>query len=179
MPTHLKTLVVCFSRTGQTAKVAEHIAHQLNADKLEEILEMQGRRGPLGYVRSAWEALVGISPPLSSTHVDPSEFQVVVLACPVWMSRIASPMRTYLIKEENKLPRVALVVTEGGSGGHRALLQMRDLLRRTPLAELVLTEDEIRKVNHLSKIKTFCDKLVQQYERDLAPVSVPLKKTNP
>lgn len=179
MSKHIKTLVVYFSRSGQTAKVAELVAHNLNAETKEEITEVQGRRGPLGYIRSAWEAMVGSSPSIMPPVVDPNDYQIVVLACPVWMSRMASPMRTYLIKMENHLPKVALVVTEGGSGGHRVLMQMRELTRKTPLAELVLTEDEIAKASHLTKVKLFCDKLIQQYEKEVSPVSVSLKKTNP
>lgn len=179
MPTHIKTLVVYFSRSGQTAKVADLIAHNLNADRKEEITETQGRRGPLGYLRSAWEAWVDSSPLIATSLEDPSDYQIVVVACPVWMSRMASPMRTYLLKMETRLPKVAFVVTEGGSGGHRALLQMRELTRKTPLAELVLTEDEIGKASHLSKVKLFCDKVVQQYERELAPIPASLKKVSP
>ncbi len=179
MAKHIKTLVVYFSRSGQTARVAELVAHHLNAETKEEITEVQSRRGPVGYIRSAWEAMVGSSPSITSPLVDPSDYQLVVLACPVWMSRMASPMRTYLIKMENHLPKVALVVTEGGSGGHRVLMQMRELTRKTPLAELVLSEDEIAKASHLTKIKLFCDKLVQQFEKELSPISVPMKSATP
>jgi len=179
MAKHIKTLVVYFSRSGQTAKVAELVAHHLNAETKEEITEIQGRRGPVGYLRSAWEGLVGSSPIISPPIVDPNDYQVVILACPVWMGRMASPMRTYLIKMENHLPKVGLLVTEGGSGGHRVLMQMRELTRKTPLAELVLTEDEIAKASHITKVKLFCDKLIQQYEKELSPVPTPIKKANP
>jgi hypothetical protein len=92
---------------------------------------------------------------------------------------MASPMRTYLLKMESKLPRVAFLVTEGGSGGHRVLLQMRDLVRKMPLAELVLTEDELKQGGHLQKVKAFCERVVTQYEKEVAPLAVSVKKSMP
>jgi flavodoxin len=173
---NFRTLVVSFSRTGQTQKVAQLISDTLQADKQEQIGETSKRLSPLGYARSAWEALVGSSPLIQRPHFDPSEFDMVVLAAPVWMGRIASPMRTYLLKMELHLPRVAFVVTEGGSGGNRALLQMRDLCSKIPLVELVLTEDEIRRGSHIHKVKTFCEQLKAQYEKEVVPISMTVKK---
>ena len=179
MAKKLEALVVSFSRSGATKKVADLVAETLGTEKIEEITEMQHRTGPLGYLRSAWEALVGIAPNINSPSNDPSQFDVVVLASPVWVARMASPMRTYLLKMESKLPRVAFLVTEGGSGGHRVLFQMRDLVRKMPLAELVLTEDELKQGGHLQKVKAFCERVVTQYEKEVAPLAVSVKKSMP
>jgi len=179
MAKKFQALVVSFSRSGGTKKVADLIADTLGAEKREEITEMQHRTGPLGYLRSAWEAFVGIAPNINSPTHDPSQFDVVVLATPVWMARISSPMRTYLLKMEAKLPRVAFIVTEGGSGGHRVLFQLRDLVKKMPLAELVLTEDELKQGGHLHKVKAFCDRISTQYEKEVAPLAVSTKKAMP
>lgn len=176
MAKHFRSLVVSYSRSGQTQKVAQLIADTLQADKQEHITETDKRQTPLGYLRSAWEALVGKSPLIRRPQQDPSEFDLVVLAAPVWMSRIATPMRTYLIKMELRLPRVAFVVTEGGSGGNRALLQMRDLCSKIPLAELVVTEDEIRRMSHMHKVKSFCEQIRTQYDKEVGPVAMTIKK---
>lgn len=168
-----------YSRTGETKKVADLVADTLGSEKREEITENRRRTGPLGYVRSAWEALVGVSPLINPPVHDPSEFDVVVLASPVWMGSLSSPMRTYLLKMESKLPRVAFLLTEGGSGGHRVLIEMREILRKTPLAEIVLNEDEMRHGIQLQKVKAFCEQIGSRYEKEVAPLSVSLKKTMP
>lgn len=179
MAKKFQTLVVSFSRTGETKKIADLVADSLGAEAREEISENRRRTGPLGYLKSAWEALLGVSPIINPPTREPSEFDVVVLASPVWVGSLSSPMRTYLLKMESKLPRVALLVTEGGSGGHRVLLQMRDLIRKTPLAELVLNEDEIRHGSHIHKVKAFCDHLSSQYEKETAPIALSVKKSMP
>lgn len=176
MEKKFQALVVSFSRTGETKKVADLVADTLGAEKREEIKEIQRRSGPLGYIRSAWEAALGVSPIINVCVNDPSQFDVVVLATPVWMGRMSSPMRTYLLKMESRLPRVAFLVTEGGSGGHRVLLQMRDLVRKIPLAELVLTEDELKHGSHLTKVKAFCEQISSQYEKEITPTAVSVKR---
>lgn len=179
MPKKFRALIVSFSRTGETRKVADLVADSLEAEKTESINEITRRTGPLGYLRSAWEALAGISPSISPIQNDPAEFDVVVLATPVWVGKMSSPMRTYLLKMESRLPRVAFLVTEGGSGGHRVLLEMRDMIRKIPLAEIVLTEDEIKQAGHFSKIKAFCEQLSKQYEKEVHPLVVGSKKSMP
>lgn len=166
MPKSINVLLVYYSRSGQTRKLAHEIRKSLPASKIEEIQEIKNRKGMLGYMQSAFEAMVGSSPVIEPLQSDPSQFDVVVLACPVWMGRIASPMRTYLLKMESKLSKVAFVVTEGGSGGNRALLQMRDLCRKIPLAELIVTETELTKKVPTESIKLFCQNLQERFERE-------------
>jgi hypothetical protein len=56
---------------------------------------------------------------------------------------------------------------------------MRDLVRKMPLAELVLTEDELKQGGHLQKVKAFCERVVTQYEKEVAPLAVSVKKSMP
>jgi flavodoxin len=174
-----KSLLVYFSRTGNTKKVAETVADILSCDQVEEVTESQGRAGALGYLRSIWEAATGAAPVIDSPLNDPSHYDVVIVASPVWMSRLSSPIRTYLLKEGEKLPRVAFVVTEGGSGGNRVLLQMRDMCHKIPLSEVVITEDDILKGSHLKKIRSFAEKLQKQFEKDSGTVAVSPRKVVP
>lgn len=51
-----KCLVVYYSRTGNTAKIARAIAESLSAD-IDPIRETRDRRGAIAYIRSAFEAL--------------------------------------------------------------------------------------------------------------------------
>lgn len=179
MAKNYKSLLVYFSRTGNTKKVAETVADILSCDDVEEITEMQTRAGSWGYLRSIWEAATGGAPVIDPPLKDPSHYDVVIVASPVWMSRLASPVRTYLLKMGDKLPRVAFVVTEGGSGGNRVLVQMRDMCRKIPLSEIIVTEDDISKGTHLKKIRSFSEKLQKQFEKEVGTVAVSPRKVVP
>ncbi|MGZ7109578.1 MAG: flavodoxin family protein, partial [Methanobacterium sp.] len=54
----MKILVVFYSRTDNTRKVAEEIKNSLDCD-IEEIIDTQNRSGPLGYMRSGRDASRG------------------------------------------------------------------------------------------------------------------------
>lgn len=51
----MRSLVVYYSRTGNTRYVAEKIATEFNAD-LEEIIDKKNRSGSLGYAISRLDA---------------------------------------------------------------------------------------------------------------------------
>lgn len=178
MKNKANVLVVYFSRTGRTEKVAKMIGERLETSKIEAIQESFRRIGPMGYVRSLWEAMVGATPIIQRPKHDPSQFDLLVLASPVWMSRVASPVRTYITKMEAHFPKVAFVVTEGGSGGNRALLQMRDLCSRIPLAEMVITEDEIAKGSSLHQVENFCEQIDSKLEKEEMIPPFPIKKSS-
>ena len=51
----MKILVVYYSRTGNTRKVAEEIENTLNCD-IEEIIDTKNRSGLLNYITSGFQA---------------------------------------------------------------------------------------------------------------------------
>jgi menaquinone-dependent protoporphyrinogen IX oxidase len=146
-----RILVVHYSRTGRTRLVAEELARALHADS-EEIRDVVEREGAIGYLRSALEALSGVSCEIRVPVLDPSRYDVVVVGTPVWSASISTPVRTYLWLVRDRLPRVAFYVTHGGSGSARALRQLRSLTRKPPVATLVLREREVVAATHHAKV---------------------------
>ena len=70
-----RALVVFYSRSGGTRRVAEAIAAGLGAD-LEEIGDATDRGGVLGYLRCAAEALLGASTEIDRPAKDPASYDV-------------------------------------------------------------------------------------------------------
>lgn len=52
----MKTLVVFYSRTGNTKKMAKILAKELHAD-IDEIVDLKNRKGILGYIFSGRDAM--------------------------------------------------------------------------------------------------------------------------
>jgi flavodoxin len=52
----LKSLVLFYSRSGNTRRVAEMIARQLEAD-IQELVDKKGRAGMLGFLRAGRDAM--------------------------------------------------------------------------------------------------------------------------
>jgi len=78
-----KALVVYYSRTGTTRRLAEVLAKALQAD-IEPVIDTKKRSGTLGYLRSVVEALQKRGAPIEPMRTDPRSYDLVVIGTPVW-----------------------------------------------------------------------------------------------
>lgn len=155
----MKTLVVHYSRTGNTSRIAEVVASRLGADT-EHIFEVSdARRGLLGWARSSVDALLRNTPALRPLDHDPAEYDMVVVGTPVWWGAVCAPIRTFLLSQR-PLPRhVAFFCTCGGRGTERTFRQMARLSGRAPIATLVVRERELAGGEHSPRLDDFVAKL--------------------
>lgn len=138
----MKTLVVWFSRTGLTRGVAERITAALGAQACA-ITERRSRLGPLGYLRSAWEASRGRDAAIEALAADPRTADLVVIGTPVWAWHLSSPVRAFARRHRGDFRRVAFFCTMGASGSEAAFAELRELTGREPVATLALADREI------------------------------------
>jgi flavodoxin len=150
----MKILVVYYSRTGITKIVAEKLAAVLGADQ-EEIIDQSDRCGVIGYLRCGREAMKKILATIEEPRTDPAEYDLVIIGTPVWAGTMASPVRTYLTAQADKLKRVAFFVTQSGAGGNKTLDDMAELVRRKPVASLVVLSKEAVHSKYQEKLDQF------------------------
>jgi flavodoxin len=149
-----RTLVVHFSRTGYTRKIAEEIAGRCGTD-LDAIEDVRARAGIFGYLRSAREAYTKRPIEIRPAAKNPSDYDLVILGTPVWVSNVSSPMRAYLTAHGGGLKQVAVFCTQGGSGAEKVLSDMAELCGRKPVASLALNDGEIKRRSHAAKLDGF------------------------
>lgn len=166
-----RILVIDYSRSGNTHKVAQAIAGACGAD-LEQIRDAKPRRGLWGWIRSGREAIRAIPGEIRSPRRDPADYDLVVLGSPVWASHVSSPMRAYLAERSGALTRIALFVTEGGSGGPRALAEMSALAGLKPVATLELRAKEMNG-DLRSMVESFVDRLQEAVAHSPVAKSAP------
>ena len=105
------TAIICYSRSGHSRRVAERLAHALDARLIE--LNAPVYKGALGYMRAGFQSLrqTGHLAPQSFTTLE--DFKRIVLCGPVWTSYPAIPLRA-LLRSDIPLPRsVSLFLTSG------------------------------------------------------------------
>lgn len=154
----MKVLVVYYSRTGTTKKIADLIASKLDADT-EEILDVKSRKGALGYMRSGKEAMKRSIPDIQEPKIDPAGYDLVVLGTPIWSWNMSSPMRAYLDRFKADMPQLAFFCTMGGSGDDKAFREMEDICHTVPKATLTLTTKEVQQNRYEDKVEAFLDKI--------------------
>jgi flavodoxin len=153
-----KALVVYYSRTGATRRVAEELARQLGAD-LERIQDVRGRSGIFGFARSGREAIQRHLPEIREPALDPGQYQLVVLGTPVWAGTMSSPMRTYITRNRDRLRQVAFFCTQGGENTGRTFAEMAEVCGRSAAATLSLRRETVLKGAAGPPIGDFADRL--------------------
>lgn len=122
-------LVVCYSYTGTSRRAAQLLCSH-HGWPLGEILDA----APRGTLRCVLDVLLRRHPPIRYQGPDPGDFRTVVLVAPVWMYRLAAPMRTFLAEHRSRLPRVAAIVTMNAGGATNALADISHVLGHAPIA---------------------------------------------
>lgn len=158
-------LIVYYSRTGVTAKVAAALAQACGAD-LERIQDLRPRTGVGGYLRSAWQALRGLPADIAPAVHNPSEYAFVILGTPVWAGHMSAPMRSYIMQQRQHFRRIGLFCTMGGSGGQRALSSMANLCNKLPVASMCLRQREVLNDEYLATMASFADELAVLRDSD-------------
>lgn len=138
----MKSLVVYYSRSNITKKLAEDIARQLNCD-IEEVKPKVNYKGKLGYARGIKDGASGKNVELESLKYNPQDYDVVYLGAPVWASKAANPLISYLLQNEGKFADVKFFLTAGSSGFESSFKQMEDKSKK-PLKTLALTTKEVK-----------------------------------
>jgi flavodoxin len=128
-----KVLIIFYSWTGTTRRVAEALRHALDCD-VEEIVETRKRSGLLGYVRAVLEARWKRPAAIAPAQKNPSSYDLVIIGTPVWAWSVSSPVRAWLASNKLRLPAVAFFCTLGGAGSAQAFAQMQALAGKPPRA---------------------------------------------
>jgi flavodoxin len=115
-----KALVVYYSLTGNTARVARDIAKRTRAD-LESIRDRDHGAGFFGLVQNAIDALRNATTRIASLAHDPAEYGLIVIGTPVWAGRMTPAIRAYLERTRGRFGRVAFFTTSGNTSVERLL----------------------------------------------------------
>ena len=151
-------LVVFFSRTGTTRKIASLLTKILGA-QAEEIAVRPDRSGPFGYVRSLVEALEQRPAQIVASTRDVSRYNLVVIGTPVWANSVSSPVRAYLMANRSHFKNVAFFCSFARRGNRTALKQMRTLAGIPALAECSLTAREVLRGESSEVLLEFVERL--------------------
>jgi flavodoxin len=165
----MKILVVFYSRTGITRKVARAVGAQCRAD-IEEIRDARPRKGLLrGWWRSIREVGRGRETQILPTAKRAENYDLIVLGTPVWASSMSSPLRTWLNRHRSELKRVAVFVTQGGRGGDKAIAQLATLFDLAPAAELIVNAKDVTSGAYKKRMEEFAARLLASQPAEANP----------
>ncbi|HEY7644972.1 MAG TPA: hypothetical protein VH858_08035 [Hyphomicrobiales bacterium] len=162
----MKSLVVFYSRTGNTSLVASKIAALLNAET-ERILSRQAYDGPFGFAKAAFHSLTDRDVAIDPTKLTPDSYDLVVVAGPIWAGRIAPPVRTFLRRFRGHFKHAAFCVTHGGSAAATSFHQMETACEIRPLATLAVKAGDIAAGQYDLPVRTFVSTIENELGQDI------------
>ncbi len=151
-----KFLVVYYSLTGNTEKVARLIAKRLDAD-IEVIRDNLKRKATPARFNAILEAIFKMPAVIEESRHQVDQYECIILGGPVWAQNMSSPMRSYIKRESQKFRRLALFCTENSEGGEKMLSKAARLSSKIPIASMVLTEKDVQSDELDRKIAEFID----------------------
>lgn len=135
----MSTLIVYYSRTGNTRKAATKLRDALSCDILE-IDDGIKRKGAFGYIKCAFHAVRKKTFPLKPIDKDPSGYEMTVLCTPTWAGTMSTPIRSFVEEFKDRIKRHCIVCCQGDEKEQRIFAQMKDLMRREPEARLIISD---------------------------------------
>jgi len=112
----LRTLVLYYSREGNTRFVAESIAHTVGAElqALEPIKEI--KLDGFKYLRGGRQVVYGKRPELEPLLLEPDQYDLVFVGTPVWAFTYAPALRTFFGDHVQGGHVACFCTHEGGPG---------------------------------------------------------------
>jgi Flavodoxins len=153
----MKSLVVFYSRTGNTKIVAEALAGALGADIESIVSDTRGK----GMGRLVLQTLFKTRTRIDAPKNDASLYDLVVIGTPVWARNVSGPVRTYLAQNKSKFKTVAFFCTYGGSGSEKALKTMEKLCGRPVAGKLDVRESDVKSTAYAADVKHFAAKILE------------------
>lgn len=150
----MHALVVFYSLTGTTARVARSLAAEMGAD-LEEIQCPGYRPGFFGFWQAGYASWKNRAPEISPARFRPSDYDLLLIGGPVWAWNACTPVRAYLAREAPHLPTLGFFATAGGAGFEQAFATMERIAGRKPVATLALQASDFKQGRDQAKVTAF------------------------
>jgi menaquinone-dependent protoporphyrinogen IX oxidase len=150
----MKSLVVYYSRTGNTKKVAEEIARVLQCD-IEELHDQQKRKGLMGYLRSGREAITKQNIIVQELQNQPKNYDAVIIGTPIWAWTMSTPIRAFLEQYKADFTKVAFFCTSDSTPGEKTFSYMKEVCGKQPLNTLSITKKDLTANTYQEQIQQF------------------------
>ncbi|MFO8109212.1 MAG: flavodoxin [Thermoplasmata archaeon] len=158
----MRALVVFYSKSGTTEKVAEDVAEELRRFVHVDVEEIQvDRYDPflIGTFRALKDGVSKDEIPLVGLRYDPKKYEFVVVGSPVWGGTCPPPIRSYL-SGVDLWKKVAFYTTQAGTPTDDVVQDMSEICNKEPSSVMKLKKSHVKKELHIRDVEHFVRKLL-------------------
>lgn len=141
----MKKIVIFYSLDGNTRFIAERIAQAIGAELLELKLKRPFKaKGFFKYFFGGFSAVRKTTPELLPLEKHPEDYDFLVLGTPVWASRFAPALRTFLAQHPLKGKKIALFSCAGGGDPGSTFEEFHQILKDNEIVGELALKDPLR-----------------------------------
>lgn len=159
----MKTAIVYYSMSGNSAYAAKLVADLLGADLIAiEPVEAFPDKGLKKFLVGGRSALRKEEPQLKPYAFNGEAYDRIIFGSPVWASSVTPPIRSFIRENRQAIAgkRFAAFACCSGSGGEKMLSSLQDMLGSELEARMVLIDPKSRpSAENEEKIRAFCEGL--------------------
>lgn len=156
----MKSIVIYYTLEGNTKYAAEMLAKILDADLLE--LTPTKPIKSLGFSKFIWggkQVVMNEKPKLKPYKYNPEQYDLTILASPIWASHFAPVFSTFL-RDNTIKGNIALIASNEGGGCTKAFNLIIEQLKNNNIkGTLDLLNPLKNKEETIRKIREFSEKL--------------------
>ena len=152
----MKTLVIYYSRTGNTRKLGQMLANKLKAD-IDEIHDKKKRSGIWNWIMAGRDGLLKRKTSIEYNHGhEPKDYDMIVIGSPNWAGHIVPAVRTFMKDKSSVLKKKKLAFfCTSGSNEAKVFEDMEELSKQA--LHLVVNQKELDK----------CKKRVEEFVKNI------------
>ena len=132
--------------------------HESVGGDVELIKESVSRKGLVGWLKTGGGNAKREVTEINEIQYDPAKYDLVILASPIWAGTVSSPMRSYMMKNRDKLDRTAIFLTNDSGAVEAAFSEIYELLNTKPLVEGSLQRSKMKN-EFESTVTSFVDNI--------------------
>jgi flavodoxin len=155
-----KILLVYYSRTWRTSKVAEYIKQLTNCD-IEEIIDKKKRTWILWYIWAGRDAALKKITQIQQTKFKTWDYDILIIGTPVRDFAVSPAIRSYIQENKGNLPpKIIFYCTTWNSWERETFQEMIYLCSKKPIWTIYFKTQEILKNKFQEKLKNFLEKII-------------------
>ena len=149
-----KTLIVFYSVGGNTKRVAEALAAELDGT-LVRIEDHVKRTGLFGFMRTGFQGMRKKAVPIDPVAVDAGSYDLVLLGTPVYAGGIAPGLRQFINDKRDGFSAVGYFATGGDQKKDAVLDELEAATGITPAGRLYLCDRLVKDGSFADRVKEF------------------------
>ncbi|HBH13097.1 MAG: Flavodoxin, FldA [Clostridiales bacterium 38_11] len=149
-------LVVYYAKNNHCRQIAHEIATKLHG-RIDAISDFDCYKTMMGGLIAVWDSYFEKTISIEY-EMNPEDYTVVIIVSPVWVGKVPPPVRSYLVKNIEKMKNYGFIISGNRPVRKKTIKHFIQLMPKT-LAEFSTQEQDIDQEIFQKYLEDFADRI--------------------